>query len=402
MELKKLVLWFPLVLPLYLVRFSFGPLPTTALEILLGLLLVAITYKNGWKIWPTGWKKLGALRWPLIAWTLATAIAIVTAPNHIAALGLWRAYVLEPELFAILLAAALEKKEDVIELVHALIAITTVVAAWGVFQFATNLGIPHPWNVGLAERRATGPFPYPNALALFVDPIAALALALLADKQWKKERAWLVTGLIAGVVAVLVAKSVGSMVALLACAVIVGLWKKNLRAWTIGLIAAALIAMVAIPPVRTNIVDHLAFKEWSGKVRIIMYGETINMLRDHWFFGAGFGAYPDVIKPYHKATYIEIFQYPHDIILNLWSEAGLPGLFAFAWICGVWVWNSFKQKKSSAHPATVYRLPSTIFPLIAILIHGLVDVPYFKNDLAMLFWVFAVMAMCEKHYAKQD
>ncbi len=28
-----------------------------------------------------------------------------------------------------------------------------------------------------------------------------------------------------------------------------------------------------------------------------------------------------------------------------------------------------------------------IFPLIAFLIHGLVDVPFFKNDLALHFWV---------------
>ena len=33
-------------------------------------------------------------------------------------------------------------------------------------------------------------------------------------------------------------------------------------------------------------------------------------------FGAGFGGYPTVFDPYHKKRFIEIFQYPHTIVLT--------------------------------------------------------------------------------------
>ncbi len=31
--------------------------------------------------------------------------------------------------------------------------------------------------------------------------------------------------------------------------------------------------------------------------------------------------------------------------------------------------------------------------MTALLIHGLVDVPYFKNDLAMLFWIIYALGL---------
>ena len=37
------------------------------------------------------------------------------------------------------------------------------------------------------------------------------------------------------------------------------------------------------------------------------------------------------------------------------------------------------------------RLPTTLPHLavfVAIMLHGLVEVPYFKNDLALLFWIW--------------
>ena len=63
-----------------------------------------------------------------------------------------------------------------------------------------------------------------------------------------------------------------------------------------------------------------------------MWTETAAMLRDRPLSGAGLSGYPTVIAPYHKDPKVEIFQYPHNIVLNFWSETGLLGLLAFGWI----------------------------------------------------------------------
>jgi O-antigen ligase len=127
------------------------------------------------------------------------------------------------------------------------------------------------------------------------------------------------------------------------------------------------------------IAQEVTMQDWSGYVRKRMWKDTVSMLRDRPVLGAGFGAYPTVFKPYQTTTGIEVFQYPHNILLNLWSETGLLGVIAFGWVIATWV-------------RLGHGRVWTLLPLITILVHGLVDVPYLKNDLAFAFWIFALLA----------
>jgi len=73
--------------------------------------------------------------------------------------------------------------------------------------------------------------------------------------------------------------------------------------------------------------------------------------------------------------------YPHNIFLNFWLEIGLLGLLSFAAILYI------AMHRQGVNPS-VEALAAAAF-LLVLVIHGLVDVPYFKNDLAILFW-FAI------------
>ena len=122
------------------------------------------------------------------------------------------------------------------------------------------------------------------------------------------------------------------------------------------------------------------------------------MLKDHWFFGAGFGGYPTVFDPYHKKRFIEIFQYPHTLVFNFWSETGLLGLAAFTGVVVRWIKECLQVwRKQRATDAMIF-----FAPLVALLVHGLVDVPYFKNDLALQFWIFAFLAQATFHKKQVD
>lgn len=387
--------WLPFALPMYLIRFRLGPIPTTALEIYLGILGVVFLVEGRREGIRIGWKNLARFQYAIMAWVITTFIAVMTAPSMTTGLGLWRAYVLEPVGVILLLAAikefvwmSLEERKGSEGLVDAphrvtelmtqnLFLVTIILALWAVVQYVTGHGIPHPWNIDiLAGRRATGPFPYPNALALFVAPVGALALTKIATT---KERAYLprVT-LIAAFVACLAARSEGGLISLGAATWLALMWQKKFRKYVLigTMLVSVLVALT--PALHKPLIRELTFQGWSGKVRMYMWRDTRAMLKDHWFLGAGFGGYPTVFKPYQKTTGIEVFQYPHNIILNVWSETGLLGLLAFIWVLIIW----FRTLK----PTTYYLLPTSL-PLFVILLHGLIDVPYFKNDLAILFWL---------------
>jgi O-antigen ligase len=271
-----------------------------------------------------------------------------------------------------------------------LFLVTVILTLWALIQFMTGEGIPHPWNISIAEgRRATGPFPYPNALALFVVPVGARALTKLSSFRSILP---LVT-VIAAFLACLLARSDGGLIALGVATWLALFFSPPLsipnarysipvRKVLVVVSALAILLGALIPKLHQPILRELTFQNWSGKVRMYMWRDTRAMLKDHWFLGAGFGGYPTIFKPYQRTTGIEVFQYPHNILLNFWSETGILGLIAFAWILIAWATCIRRSNRSRLLPATYYLLP-----LLVLLIHGLIDVPYFKNDLAILFWL---------------
>jgi O-antigen ligase len=115
------------------------------------------------------------------------------------------------------------------------------------------------------------------------------------------------------------------------------------------------------------------------------------MLEQHPIFGAGLAGFPQrmaLAVPRFKLTVI----YPHDILLNFWSETGLLGLVSFAVITFVVArvaWKGWRAGPPEWRPIQL----GVLLAMAAVLVHGLVDVPYFKNDLALEFWVLVALAL---------
>ncbi|MBE7525286.1 O-antigen ligase family protein [candidate division WWE3 bacterium] len=377
---KRAFAFLPLLLPSYVVRLHLGPIPTTLLELLLLATFIGWFMRRGRL---EAWMRATLWRWPVILWLTAGLVAVLVSPVTAQALGLYRAYFIEPLLIFFMGLDLIRTREDKAMLAKTFAVAVMLLGIWSAAQFFTGWMIPSPWNAW-PGRRAVGPFPFPNALALFVTPVIALLFAdAIADHQGAKAAPLLGTwisaaGILAGLSAILFARSDGGFIAFLAAACIALVMKRRTR-WIALVIAVAGMIAVFASPLRGAVVERFTFQEWSGQVRVILWKESIAMLRDRPIFGAGLAAYPTVILPYHKATFIEVFQYPHNILLNLWSETGIFGVIAFLYILGTWI----RFGKDS--------LPVTLPVIAALLVHGLVDVPYFKNDLAVAFWLLTLL-----------
>ncbi|MEK7211518.1 MAG: O-antigen ligase family protein, partial [Patescibacteria group bacterium] len=300
--------------------------------------------------------------------------------------------------------------------------------------------IPYPWQ---SELRVTSIFEYPNAVGLFIAPILMLILGFLISRIFAtacpvgrpacpvgrdctdtvtpprpplvrggnetirvirgpvggalvKSRAlfdvktfFLIVTFFLGILAIILAKSDGAIVGLAAGLAVLGIiYNRKTRLAAAILLIAIAIVILAVPSVNQLVGEKFLLGDWSGYVRQTIWGETWQMLKDNPLLGAGLAGYQTVFAPYHQAKGIEIFMYPHNIFFNFWSELGMLGLLGFIWMIVEW----FKKTISNfqfpiSRPFTIAVLSS----MIVILVHGLVDVPYFKNDLAFLFWIIFAM-----------
>jgi O-antigen ligase len=145
----------------------------------------------------------------------------------------------------------------------------------------------------------------------------------------------------------------------------------------------------------------------SISTRVNMWNETWQMLKTKPIFGAGLAGYQTAVAEFHQKDYIEIYLYPHNIFLNFWTEIGLLGLIGFILII-IWFYKQGFGLQKKHGVETRHCLVSTdatntilMASMTTLLVHGLVDVPYFKNDLAILFWLIIGM-MTVTHVFRSD
>jgi putative inorganic carbon (HCO3(-)) transporter len=186
----------------------------------------------------------------------------------------------------------------------------------------------------------------------------------------------------------------GGYVAMAAVAVVLAL--SHRRRWV--LLAGELIlgaTVLAVPPIFHRVA--LEFQNVEGTTffgragRLELWQATLQMLRAHALFGAGLSGFADRVAPFWNANHPERFVDPHNIVLNFWVETGLLGLLAFGWILLIAFRVGLAGWRRAPAGWREVEL-GVVLALVAIVVHGLVDVPYFKNDLSLEFWTLVALA----------
>ena len=394
------------LLPTYLIRFSLGPMPMTALEgmilILFAVWFIKLKFKKEKFSSPIKILEKKKWTWLILAWLTFAIISFLISPDLRAAAGIFKAYFFEPILFLLVFLSVVKTKKDLEIIFYALGISALAVSLFAIYQKFTGFAIPNPIWQAAETRRVTSFYGFPNAIGLYLAPIVVLYIGLFFDlvlntKYKIKNTKNILTAcyflfvILLSVLAIIFARSEGAYVGILAGLFFLGLMTKKLR-WPTVVAAIIFVTVIAlVPQFRHYAVEQITFQNDSGKVRLIMWKESWQMLRDRIFSGAGLAGYQETFAPYHKALHIEIYLYPHDLFLNFWSELGLGGLIVFL----LMIIKFFKDNLKKL-PITNYQLLITLSAvMITIFIHGLVDVPYFKNDLAIFFWLLIGVSLLE-------
>lgn len=376
------------VLPAYQLRFSVVGLPSTVLEVV--LLAAVLGAALHWVQHRSPWPRLNKRTfWAIGVWVALGLGGVWVATDHLQALGLFRAYIVEPTLLVpacIALAQDAKARKYFTHLVSVQLILFGLVALGQRMGWVDSLA---PWNAE-SPARMTSVFPYPNAAALFAAPLAAYVLgSWLAFRgriaRWESNL-WIISVFL-GVVVCALAVSRGALLGLGIAAVIAGAWSTRRWLWW-GLCACVVVGLLMLPATRLQLTRIVTTKDTSADVRTVLWQGTWSMLQDRPLIGAGLGAFPTVYNSYRLPKHVELLQYPHNLFLNVWSELGIAGLL---YTVGILFWLSirlFYQIRRREQWAV-----GVLLGWVALFIHGLVDVPFFKNDLAILTVLLLVFAL---------
>ncbi len=376
------------LVPAYVVRWHLGPLPTTLLENAILITVAAFAVESvrlrALPIWRT------AVTAPAILFLVAGAISIVVAPDHRAALGIYRAYLIEPIAFGLVLINVVSTPGRAAAVVGGLAAGG---AAAGLANAAVVIQALRHHTYDVVNTPPVVIYNTANAVALYLVPIIAVAGAVAL--HWSNRTVRLIAWAFAGVgsICVLLSFSRGGYLALVVVAL--GLALSHRRRWFLlgGAVAGGVVLMF-IPVIGNRIRTELDFSNGHNTLvgRFHLWSVALHMLRDHPVFGAGLSGFAAAFAPYWNPTNADRFTYPHNIVLNFWSETGLLGLAAFAWIMAAGFVRAWSGWRNGVADWRAVHL-GVMLALVAVLVHGLVDVPYWKNDLSLEFWALLSLSL---------
>ncbi len=405
-----LILAICFLLPSYLVRFSIFGVPTTLLEILIYVSTFVtiilniinndsstpfeITKKISWKTWL-----------PIVLFLIAGTIGVVISPDKRVALGQFKGFILDPILFFWVIITNLKTEKQFKNILWAFIFSGIYVSIFAIYQKLTG--------ELTTDSRIIGLFGYsPNYLAFYITPLALLTLFVptLDTKSIFQKSMKMLLVLIFIYVIYLTASRAG-LIAFFGGAFGALAIKNIINLKTSSAIKAiVIIALIVLagfvgykylkPDFSLSPSDGGRITS-SNNVRFQIWETTITKIvpiDNNWILGIGLGNY----QPYFTTLTSDWVNYPewispwaltaHNLFLHTLLNVGILGLIAFVWLLVIF----FRNIKFDS--GTSYAVFAA---MLAIMVQGLIDTPYWKNDLSVMFFIFlATVIIIKNNYEK--
>jgi O-antigen ligase len=383
--------------PAYVIRWHVGPLPTTLLEVSVLATIASFAVQTFRGRHAFAWRSPFTI--PAALFLVAGAIGVAVSPEHVAGLGLYRAYLVEPIAFFLVLGNVLNSSQRA-KLVLGGLALGGSVAGIANAFVILNAIRHHTLNLALPPPVVI--YNTPNAVALYLVPLIGIAASLFLYDRERWVRPASAAFLVFALGATALSLSRGGYFALAVIVLILAIINRY-RWYLLPAVVVVGAAMSRVPPIASRLAHEFDLHDPNNTFvsRVDLWQATLRMLRDHPVFGSGMFGFARSIQAYRGGFYEENLIYPHNIALNMWTETGLLGLASFVWLLVQTFRVSWTGWRSGPAAWRAIQL-GIVLAMVAIIVHGLVDVPYFKNDLALEFWTLLGLAWAGTRAAKTD
>ncbi len=430
-NLRVSILLIPLFFPLYLFEINIFGIPIYFVEAIIIISAIPVFYfllighsealSKGFfhkilhiiklKFLPAKWEIKDFLKspfFPIVLFLIASVISalIVQGNDAMHALGILKSWVIIPLIYFYILFVTIKDSRDANFVLYAYLSSALILALWGSYQAASG-------HYATIDQRVSGPFESANYFAMYITPafiftairflqtFMHLKLAT-AHTRFAAFEHRIFLGLFAAFLfAVLVlSQSYGGLLgAFIAIFIFViytrittgeFLVKKFLNKIIIFIIlfvtlAGTLTASLNIEKFQ-NLVRIDEHTSISTRLEIWQVGFTL--LKENPLLGIGLGQF----QPNYSYRAEEILGHPpleptrlhsHNLYMETWLNTGLLGIVSFIWIV-VFAFKKYRKIKPGEEKNIAIAV---IIMLSYLLIHGLIDVTYWKNDLSLIFWL---------------
>lgn len=380
------------LIPLYFLRFSVHGLPTNILEIaILAAFLITLCSLLVTK------SKVAFGSIFIYLFLLAAFVSIFFAADKTTALGIFKGWFVVPVVLYWVTINNFNTK-NIKYILGSLIIPLQLVSLWAIAQkvglITTLFYQTHDLSFEqyLSTGRYFGPFESPNFLAMFIVPLIFLTLALWPHLR-KRYKGLLLISYLIPLYALYLAGSHGGDIALVA-GIFAGF---TLYFWRRKKYSKALLALGIGIVVGVLLFSQVNITSDSNKIRQQIYSYSFQMIRANPVKGIGLGSYHTVIGRlsandlYFQTFGIDYALHPHNIFLAMWLNLGIFGFLLFLALLLL-----FKLQILKSRGAVSYAL---LAAMAAILIHGLFDTTYFKNDLSAIFWLIMALSFIQSKNA---
>lgn len=231
------------------------------------------------------------------------------------------------------------------------------------------------------DGRLQGIFNSPNYLAMYLAPAIIIGTVLFTENRKQY-------GLSLAIIALAFFLTYSFAAWLVIAIVLVGLFflarkdEKNRRIF-IGFVA--LIGLVFLLQTKTDKLNNLLNLDARSSLssRSMIWESAGKLVLDNPIWGIGPGNFQEKYLEYQKyfPPYLEwAVPHPHNLYLAFYLYAGIAGLLAFLLLIFFWLKKIIQRKEEKIVLVAVGII-------IYVLLHGILDTTYFKNDLAVIFWL---------------
>ncbi len=384
------------LIPTYFVKIQFHDFKTNIFEISVFISLI-LTILSLFSTKPRNTIKLGSI-WAFL-FIFSAAVAIFLSNDLTKAVGIFKGWFFVPYILYLLIINIFSKK-DFPKIAGAILLSALLVSVWAIMQ---KFGVRHFFSnqndselqsfLNRQNPRVFSIFESPNYLAMFLAPIIFISLMLFRSLKKINLKILVLIPVAVLIITLYLTDSRSGMIALLVSAAFLSikflLKKQNLIRYIL------LIFIILITGNAIYYFMKIDIHPSSETGRQKIYSYSTQMVKAHPILGVGLGGYVESLANTARndkeflVYFLPDALHPHNLYLAIWLNLGLAGMILFIILLAKFFIN-ISEEFDSDFNVIIFSA------ILTILIQGILDTTYFKNDLSAIFWLLGAMSYLAK------